>query len=141
MSIICWPRVRRMVPWSYGICSERVSNMYKVKQANEQLLRIKWVRSPSQQLNRQFTEVVEHVLSEHRRAVNRVAWHPTDTNILLSGSQDSTIKLWVRGFTPVLCLGTNRSFFLTLENGFRCAWIGQTSQSNHDIPTQVRECS
>lgn len=36
----------------------------------------------------------ERVLSGHRRAVNRICWHP-DGNLLISGSQDGTIKLWV----------------------------------------------
>jgi WD40 repeat protein len=40
----------------------------------------------SQKLNR--------VISEHTRAVNRVHFHPTDSFLLLSGSQDGTIKVW-----------------------------------------------
>lgn len=39
--------------------------------------------------------LIERVLSGHRRAVNRICWHPTDGNLLISGSQDGTIKLWV----------------------------------------------
>ncbi|CAK4109170.1 unnamed protein product [Aphanomyces euteiches] len=30
----------------------------------------------------------------HDRAVNRICWHPTDPNLLLSASQDGLIKLW-----------------------------------------------
>eukprot|EP00743_Colponemidia_sp_Colp-15_P008408 GILK01009135.1.p1 GENE.GILK01009135.1~~GILK01009135.1.p1 ORF type:complete len:835 (-),score=98.21 GILK01009135.1:161-2581(-) len=36
----------------------------------------------------------ERVLSEHQRTVNRICWHPTDPNLLISGSQDGTIRLW-----------------------------------------------
>ena len=38
---------------------------------------------------------VERVLNGHRRAVNRICWHTTDWNVLISGSQDGTVKLWV----------------------------------------------
>ena len=38
----------------------------------------------------------EAILSEHSRAVNRLAWHPTKFGMLLTASQDSTIKLWDR---------------------------------------------
>lgn len=38
----------------------------------------------------------ERVLNGHRRAVNRICWHTTDWNVLISGSQDGTIKIWVR---------------------------------------------
>eukprot|EP00002_Diphylleia_rotans_P016523 TRINITY_DN3216_c1_g1_i1.p1 TRINITY_DN3216_c1_g1~~TRINITY_DN3216_c1_g1_i1.p1 ORF type:complete len:779 (+),score=123.07 TRINITY_DN3216_c1_g1_i1:49-2385(+) len=36
----------------------------------------------------------EKVATEHRRAVNRVCWHPSDGNLFLSGSQDGSVKLW-----------------------------------------------
>ncbi|XXQ30378.1 WD domain, G-beta repeat [Plasmodiophora brassicae] len=35
----------------------------------------------------------DRVLTDHTRTVNRVSWHPFDP-VLLSGSQDGTIKLW-----------------------------------------------
>lgn len=39
----------------------------------------------------------EAILSqEHTRAVNSLAWHPKRPGILLSASQDSTVKLWER---------------------------------------------
>jgi WD40 repeat protein len=34
----------------------------------------------------------ESVLKGHRRAVNRVSWHPSDPNALMSASQDGTIR-------------------------------------------------
>ena len=38
------------------------------------------------------------VLSQHSRAVNRLAWHPSTkkAGLLLTASQDSTVKLWER---------------------------------------------
>jgi len=41
----------------------------------------------------------EAVLSQHARAVNRLAWHPTRSGLLLSASQDGTVLLWERGRT------------------------------------------
>ena len=38
----------------------------------------------------------EAVLSQHVRAVNRLAWHPTLDGCLLSASQDATVLLWER---------------------------------------------
>lgn len=34
--------------------------------------------------------------SAHTRAVNRINWHPLEDHLLVSGSQDMTIKLWDR---------------------------------------------
>ena len=34
--------------------------------------------------------------NEHSRAVNKLSFHPKEPNILLSGSQDSTMKIFVR---------------------------------------------
>ena len=34
------------------------------------------------------------VLKDHARTVNRVCWHRSDAHILLSGSQDGSVKLW-----------------------------------------------
>jgi hypothetical protein len=38
----------------------------------------------------------EAVLSQHVRAVNRLAWHPSKQGLLLSASQDGTVLLWER---------------------------------------------
>ena len=32
----------------------------------------------------------------HQRAVNKLSFHPREANILLSGSQDSTMNVFVR---------------------------------------------
>ncbi|KAL7750998.1 SEA (Seh1-associated) complex subunit [Sorochytrium milnesiophthora] len=37
---------------------------------------------------------LERLISEHGRAVNRIAFHPTEPAVLLSASQDGTMKLW-----------------------------------------------
>ena len=36
----------------------------------------------------------EHVFTEHQRTVNKVTFHPMESNFLLSGSQDGTMKLF-----------------------------------------------
>lgn len=38
----------------------------------------------------------ERVIPAHPRTVNRINWHPQEEGILLSASQDTTIKLWDR---------------------------------------------
>eukprot|EP01112_Ceratiomyxa_fruticulosa_P016784 TRINITY_DN5118_c0_g1_i1.p1 TRINITY_DN5118_c0_g1~~TRINITY_DN5118_c0_g1_i1.p1 ORF type:complete len:728 (+),score=158.13 TRINITY_DN5118_c0_g1_i1:275-2458(+) len=37
---------------------------------------------------------IEKVIPDHKRSVNRIQWHPKSESLLLSGSQDSTMKLW-----------------------------------------------
>lgn len=39
---------------------------------------------------------IERVITEHTRAVNRICFQPDNGNILLSASQDGTMKCWVR---------------------------------------------
>jgi len=36
----------------------------------------------------------EAVLAEHTRAVNGLAWHPTKYGLLLTASQDASVKIW-----------------------------------------------
>lgn len=36
----------------------------------------------------------DRIISEHSRAVNRVGFHPTDPILLMSASQDGSMKLW-----------------------------------------------
>lgn len=45
-------------------------------------------------LARPSAQKLDRVISEHTRAVNRVHFHPNDSYLLLSGSQDGTIKMW-----------------------------------------------
>jgi hypothetical protein len=42
-----------------------------------------------------FIHVIEHVFNDHRRTVNRVCFHDTEHHLLLSGSQDGFMKLFV----------------------------------------------
>ena len=34
------------------------------------------------------------ILRQHHRAVNRIHWHPTESGVFLSASQDGTVRLW-----------------------------------------------
>ena len=43
-----------------------------------------------------LTDQPEAILSQHTRAVNSLAWHPRLPGLLLTASQDSTIRLWER---------------------------------------------
>lgn len=45
-------------------------------------------------LGRPAAAKLDRVIAEHTRAVNRVHFHPNDSFLLLSGSQDGTIKMW-----------------------------------------------
>lgn len=36
----------------------------------------------------------ERVFSDHKRTVNRICWHFENPDLLLSGSQDGTMKIW-----------------------------------------------
>ena len=38
----------------------------------------------------------ERVIAAHPRTVNRINWHPQEEGLLLSASQDTTVKLWDR---------------------------------------------
>lgn len=66
-------------------------------------------------------ENLERIIAEHSRAVNRLTFHPVDP-LLLSASQDGTMKLWVKimimkvdcgllllveGFTREICRKSN----------------------------------
>jgi WD40 repeat protein len=42
-----------------------------------------------------FTMLLERVIAEHSRAVNRICFQPDNGNVLLSASQDGTMKCWV----------------------------------------------
>jgi WD repeat-containing protein 24 len=57
----------------------------------------------------------EAVLSQHSMPVNRLAWHPSSNKagLLLSASQDETVKLWVRHISesPRQQKETPRSWF------------------------------
>ncbi|CAM9369862.1 unnamed protein product [Chrysoparadoxa australica] len=46
------------------------------------------------------------IMVEHQRAVNCVCWHPSEANLLLSGSMDNTIKLWDRRGRSYSCQTT-----------------------------------
>lgn len=41
---------------------------------------------------------VELVFQEHKRTVNRIQFHPFEKDLLLSGSQDGTMKFFVSVF-------------------------------------------
>ncbi|KYR02676.1 WD40 repeat-containing protein [Tieghemostelium lacteum] len=43
---------------------------------------------------RDGTRFVERLLSDHSRAVNKLAWHPEKHEHLLTGSQDTTLRFW-----------------------------------------------
>lgn len=50
----------------------------------------------------------EHVFEEHRRTVNKVNFHPADPSLLISGSQDGTMKLFdLRILEPVAVFLSN----------------------------------
>ena len=45
-------------------------------------------------LNMSSNQKIDRIISEHQRAVNRIAFHPFEPFILLSASQDGTMKIW-----------------------------------------------
>lgn len=46
--------------------------------------------------NTQFHQQPEGIINQHLRAVNSLAWHPKRAGLLLTASQDGTVKLWER---------------------------------------------
>ncbi|EFA81247.1 WD40 repeat-containing protein [Heterostelium album PN500] len=46
-------------------------------------------------ITREGARSVEKVWTDHNRAVNKLAWHPEKSDFLLTGSQDTTLKLSV----------------------------------------------
>mmetsp|Transcript_62676 Transcript_62676/g.70081 ORF Transcript_62676/g.70081 Transcript_62676/m.70081 type:complete len:1140 (+) Transcript_62676:51-3470(+) len=52
--------------------------------------------SPAHLAKQQRTQQPEGILDNHTRAVNGLAWHPLISGLLLTASQDATIKLWER---------------------------------------------
>lgn len=55
------------------------------------------VASESQQQPQQNQPLApDAVLSQYGRDINRLAWHPTKHGLLLSASQDGTVRLWER---------------------------------------------
>jgi len=52
----------------------------------------------------------EKILTDHKRTVNSLSWSPFTGNYLLSGSTDSTIKLWdLRDTTKHVTFATAKS--------------------------------
>jgi WD40 repeat protein len=45
---------------------------------------------------KQRTQQPEGILSQHTRAVHCMEWHPTRSGLLLTASQDGSVKLWER---------------------------------------------
>lgn len=75
-------------------------------------------------LNKPSSQKLDRVISEHIRAVNRVHFHPTDSYLLLSGSQDGMIK--VGRPTGRAGEGSTRSqfaFLLTIQKTDRCCHV------------------
>ena len=51
--------------------------------------------------NKQKSYISDLVFNEHKRTVNRVCFHTAEPHILLSGSQDGSMKLFV-GYSSIL---------------------------------------
>lgn len=45
--------------------------------------------------SRLYAVSAARIITEHTRTVNRVQFHATEPTLLLSGSQDGTMKMWV----------------------------------------------
>lgn len=51
--------------------------------------------------------VTEIVFTDHKRTVNRIQFHPYEKDLLLSGSQDGTMKYFVSTYSVysfILCI-------------------------------------
>ena len=81
----------------------------------------------------------KYIFQEHERTINRVTFHPSETNYLLSGSQDGLIKLFdIRGSSAAISIfptnaqsvrdvsfcphGNGHLFATGLENGQIQLW-------------------
>jgi len=67
----------------------------------------------------------EAIIVQHSRAVNRLAWHPNKPALLLTASQDSTVKLFDRRASS----GGNKAVASTAIDSM-LSWFGLESQNN-----------
>eukprot|EP00949_MAST-11_sp_MAST-11-sp1_P004433 g4433.t1 len=60
-----------------------------------------------------------HVFKEHRQRVHRINWHSRDGNVLMSASQDGTVKTW--DVRSKVCAGTFNNGRRVCVYDIRCA--------------------
>jgi hypothetical protein len=70
------------------------------------------------------------ILSQHARAVNRLAWHPRRPGLLLSASQDGTVILWERQRNNISADQQRRQSKQSNKQGFSFFGGIKSSQSN-----------
>jgi hypothetical protein len=69
------------------------------------------------------------ILSQHVRAVNKLAWHPRRPGLLLSASQDGTVIIWERKLEVATTTERQRQSKQSTKQGFSL-FGGMNSQSN-----------
>lgn len=75
-------------------------------------------------LNMQNRNKQYAIFNEHSRSVSKISFHPGDHNILLSGSQDGSMKLF--DVRRKMCLAT----FYGRADGIRCVQFSPNANSN-----------
>ena len=85
----------------------------------------------------------EAILAEHTRAVNRVAFHPTGRRpgLLLTASQDATVKLWERRATTSVGSQTSQKQQKEKQKKKKKSWFAMSSSSGQESAAPVRSYS
>jgi WD domain, G-beta repeat len=82
-----------VIPLQFGSISTPVNSHHTTQQSNAGDSIGSNTSQPQQQ---QRLVTPEAVLNHHGREISRLAWHPNKYGLLLSGSQDGTVRLWER---------------------------------------------
>jgi WD40 repeat protein len=79
-----------------------------------------------------MTLILERVITEHARAVNRISCAPAASSLLVSASQDGTMRIWVRVFFSYRVIYLVNNYIIGLE---------RSKKGKIHIRWKIRECT
>ena len=84
---------------------------------------------------------LKHVFSEHKRTVNKVNFHPNESSLLLSGSQDCSIRLFdLRSLEVASSFGSNESIRDLQFNPFMHYQFASVAENGRVSLWDIRKC-